>query len=117
MATHPRSDESTYDPDHDGTPNFLDTDSDGDGVADIVEGVGDPDGDDMPNYLDTDSDNDGYDDDVEEYLAHTDRLDPGSFPTEPLPAASAVALAAAIMALIRCAMRGLGPAVGNRRSR
>ena len=33
-------------------PNYLDADSDGDGIADAVEGTGDDDGDGVPNYLD-----------------------------------------------------------------
>ncbi|NIA13282.1 MAG: hypothetical protein GWP08_04320, partial [Nitrospiraceae bacterium] len=99
--------EWTFDPDGDGAPNYLDTDSDGDGVDDATEGVGDPDDDDMPNYLDTDSDGDGYSDDVEEYLAGTDRLDPASFPTEPLPASCAAMLAGLALALMGCAAAAL----------
>lgn len=41
------------------------TDTDGDGIADAVEGTGDPDGDGIPNYLDDDSDGDGIPDSVE----------------------------------------------------
>ncbi|CAN1578617.1 hypothetical protein MCERE19_04373 [Spirosomataceae bacterium] len=37
----------------------YDTDSDGDGILDSVEGIIDTDGDGKPNYQDTDSDNDG----------------------------------------------------------
>ena len=51
--------EGTTDTDGDGTPNYLDTDSDGDGIPDIDEGTIDTDGDGTPNYLDTDSDGDG----------------------------------------------------------
>lgn len=40
-------------------------DSDGDGIADLVEGMGDADGDGSPSYLDTDSDGDGLPDSVE----------------------------------------------------
>ena len=47
------------DTDGDGTPDHIDPDSDGDGIADILEGTGDTDGDGTPDYLDTDSDNDG----------------------------------------------------------
>lgn len=43
-------------------PNYLDTDSDGDGIRDSVEGPEDADGDGSPNYLDTDSDDDGVED-------------------------------------------------------
>ncbi len=38
--------------DMDGTPSYLDTESDGDGALDIDEGDGDDDGDGAPNYLD-----------------------------------------------------------------
>jgi len=41
------------------------TDSDGDGIPDSVEGTGDPDNDGLPNYLDPDSDNDGVPDATE----------------------------------------------------
>ena len=40
--------------DNDGAPNYLDTDSDGDGWLDHDEGTGDRDGDGVPNYLDPD---------------------------------------------------------------
>jgi PKD domain/Fibronectin type III domain len=42
------------DVDNDGIPNYLDTDSDGDGALDHDEGTGDRDGDGVPNYLDPD---------------------------------------------------------------
>jgi chitodextrinase len=42
------------DVDADGIPNYLDTDSDGDGLLDQEEGTGDHDGDSIPNYLDPD---------------------------------------------------------------
>lgn len=51
--------------DGDGIPNYLDTDSDGDGVLDSEEGIADLDGDGIVNMLDLDSDDDGYDDIVE----------------------------------------------------
>jgi hypothetical protein len=65
--------EPTDDADADGTPNYLDTDSDGDGIKDRVEaGDGDPytmpvdtDGDVLPDFLDADSDDDGVNDATE----------------------------------------------------
>jgi len=41
------------------------TDQDEDGLLDVDEGVGDPDDDGLPNYLDTDSDGDGVADSLE----------------------------------------------------
>jgi fibro-slime domain-containing protein len=43
---------SPVDTDNDRTPNFVDTDSDNDGVLDSVEGTGDSDNDGIPNYID-----------------------------------------------------------------
>lgn len=40
----------------------LSLDTDGDRISDLVEGLVDTDGDGTPNYLDTDSDGDGFDD-------------------------------------------------------
>jgi uncharacterized repeat protein (TIGR01451 family) len=48
-----------------GATNFLDRDSDDDGIPDATEGGLDLDGDGKPNYLDVDSDNDGIVDLVE----------------------------------------------------
>ncbi|MGQ1911534.1 Ig-like domain-containing protein, partial [Marinifilum sp. RC60d5] len=62
------------DQDSDGMPNFMDTDSDNDGISDWVESQivdscldlpVDTDGDSIPDYLDLDSDNDGYSDEEE----------------------------------------------------
>lgn len=53
------------DTDGDGTPNYLDTDSDNDGILDVIEKNIDSDGDSIPNYLDTDSDNDRIPDSIE----------------------------------------------------
>ncbi len=44
----------------------LATDTDGDGIADSVEGTGDADGDGIPDFMDPDSDNDGIPDSEEE---------------------------------------------------
>ncbi len=52
-------------------------DQDDDGLADSVEGTDDPDGDQIPNYLDPDSDNDGVYDWVEFSLG-TPVYDPGN---------------------------------------
>ncbi|HDN81045.1 MAG TPA: right-handed parallel beta-helix repeat-containing protein, partial [Chloroflexi bacterium] len=56
---------TTADSDDDDTPDYIDVDSDGDGIPDSVEGTGDVDDDDIPNYLDLDSDGDGIPDSVE----------------------------------------------------
>ncbi|WP_428667119.1 FG-GAP-like repeat-containing protein [Runella sp.] len=68
------------DTDNDGISDDLDTDDDGDGIADTVENAAcspasatcDTDGDGVPNYLDLDSDNDGINDVVEAGLADAD---------------------------------------------
>ncbi len=54
-------------PNTDGTtlPDPYDTDSDGDGIKDSLEGTADTDGDGIPNYRDLDSDGDGILDSVE----------------------------------------------------
>jgi hypothetical protein len=46
------------DTDGDGSPDFLDTDSDDDGILDVDEGTADPDADGDGNWRDTDSDDD-----------------------------------------------------------
>ncbi|MEE2025772.1 thrombospondin type 3 repeat-containing protein [Alkalimonas mucilaginosa] len=51
-----------HDVDSDGVPNWLDLDSDGDGIADAIEGLLDMDGDGLPNFVDLDSDGDGVPD-------------------------------------------------------
>jgi outer membrane protein OmpA-like peptidoglycan-associated protein len=61
----PDASEGIGDIDKDGFPNFLDRDSDGDGIADGIEKTGDSDKDSKPNYQDTDSDGDGIDDKTE----------------------------------------------------
>ena len=50
------------DTDHDGIPNYLDLDSDGDEIEDAVEGIEDEDNDGIPNCIDIDSDGDGITD-------------------------------------------------------
>jgi len=51
--------------DTDADPDYLDTDSDNDGILDSEEGYEDVDKDGLRNYRDPDSDNDGFDDSVE----------------------------------------------------
>jgi hypothetical protein len=55
------------DTDVDGVPDYLDSDSDGDGISDLVEGDGDPDPDGIPNYRDLDSDDDTIPDYIESF--------------------------------------------------
>jgi large repetitive protein len=55
------------DTDKDGTPDFLDLESDGDGILDSIELTGDMDGDQHPNYRDGDSDGDGVSDAYEKF--------------------------------------------------
>lgn len=51
----PNSEEDPgVDTDSDGTPDYLDTDSDNDGISDAIEGTGDYDSDGTPNFRDTD---------------------------------------------------------------
>ena len=61
----PDATEGKLDFDGDGMPNFVDKDSDNDGIADAIERAGDVDKDGRPNCLDLDSDNDGIEDKVE----------------------------------------------------
>ena len=58
----PDADEGTSDYDSDGLPDYLDPDSDGDGVPNGSESKGDSDTDGVPDYLDPDSDEDGLPD-------------------------------------------------------
>ena len=53
------------DADGDKIPDYLDQDSDNDGIPDAAEGHGDADKDGLPNCIDKDSDNDGIADAVE----------------------------------------------------
>ncbi len=56
------NDAGVVDTDLDGTKNFQDSDSDGDGIPDLIETSADFDLDEYPNYLDADSDADGITD-------------------------------------------------------
>ncbi|MCX8525910.1 thrombospondin type 3 repeat-containing protein [Chryseobacterium formosus] len=53
------------DTDGDGIADYLDLDSDNDGILDAIEGATDTDTDGTPNFRDTDSDNDGCPDAIE----------------------------------------------------
>jgi len=68
-----------FDHDHDGRPDILDEDDDGDGIPTILEGTSDVDQDGLANYLDLDSDGDGISDRDEAGLtlgdADRDRID------------------------------------------
>ena len=57
--------ETAEDMDRDGAANYLDLDSDGDGISDSVEGKNDIDRDGKPNFLDLDSDGDTIPDSLE----------------------------------------------------
>lgn len=57
--------EDEVDTDEDGTPDFLDEDSDGDGIDDRFETSRDSDGDGIPDFRDLDSDNNGIPDEDE----------------------------------------------------
>jgi hypothetical protein len=77
--------EGDFDLDEDGIPNYLDTDSDNDGISDSYEagdsdlctGPRDTDGDTAPDFLDPDADNDGVSD-SDEIIGGTDHLDADS---------------------------------------
>ena len=56
---------TTADTDFDGVLDYLDLDSDNDGILDSEESIADSDNDGTPNYLDLDSDNDGIPDAIE----------------------------------------------------
>ncbi|MEO1370172.1 MAG: hypothetical protein AAFX50_23570, partial [Acidobacteriota bacterium] len=71
--------DGTADPDGDDSPAFLDLDSDGDGILDGNEWFADLDDDDLPNHLDLDSDGDGAGD-AEELAAGTNPYSNGDRP-------------------------------------
>ncbi len=58
------------DTDGDGVPDVIDIDDDNDGIIDTVEGLDDADGDGIPNHLDIDSDGDGILDNKEAQWSH-----------------------------------------------
>jgi hypothetical protein len=63
--------EGSDDLDRDGLANYLDLDSDGDGINDSVEGKNDIDHDGKPNFLDLDSDGDTIPDAMEKGKTNT----------------------------------------------
>jgi len=62
----------SIDTDGDELPDVQDSDSDGDGIPDTIEGLVDTDNDGTPDYLDTDSDADGIPDGVEAQVSGKD---------------------------------------------
>jgi len=80
-------------------PDFLPyADSDGDTIINNSEGNGDPDLDGLPNYLDTNSDNDDITDKDETYTWHTDPYnvdEPDALPLMAWPIVGALLCAAA----------------------
>lgn len=66
---------SPSDQDGDSVPDYLDDDTDDDGIADATEGAGDADSDGVPNYRDLDSDNDGIPDELEPFDSDGDGAD------------------------------------------
>jgi len=82
ISDYDEGEATSVDTDGDGTPDYLDTDSDGDGILDSAEAGDtnpatpprDTDGDDTPDFQDVDSDNDGVEDD-DEVTVGTDPFD------------------------------------------
>ena len=88
-ASTPASIAITYDSDHD---------ADGDGFLDSEEGQGDPDGDGQENWLDDDSDDDGVLDETER-IAGTDPYDASDLPEDFCAALQGLSAAAELGAL------------------
>ncbi|MDJ0793834.1 MAG: Ig-like domain-containing protein [Woeseiaceae bacterium] len=63
------------DQDADGIPDYVDDDTDGDGIADATEGAVDSDADGTPDYRDLDSDNDAIPDALENFDSDGDGID------------------------------------------
>jgi len=76
----PDSVEGTDDFDGDGISNHLDADSDNDSISDLLETAADRDGDGIRNFIDIDSDNDGLVDSTEARLSAP--IDIGDKPEE-----------------------------------
>jgi len=74
-------------------------DADNDTIPDATEGTGDADGDGTPNYLDTDSDNDGIND-HNEWALGTDPYDAASPAQAPISAAASIAAAGLAIAAL-----------------
>ncbi len=70
------------DADGDGTPDYLDSDSDNDGIPDATEGRRDSDKDGLPDFIDKDSDNDGIPDLAEKGLDFDKDGKPNSIDTD-----------------------------------
>ncbi|PMG48065.1 hypothetical protein [Shewanella sp. 10N.286.52.B9] len=70
------------DVDRDGIPNWLDTDSDGDGILDKLEGSSNADADHYPNFVDVDSDNNTVSDneDFDDVMGYSQDSDGDSVP-------------------------------------
>jgi hypothetical protein len=78
-------------------------DIDGDGILDSVEGLDDPDSDGLPNCLDTDSDGDGVSDRIEHALGSKpyDPLDPTDVPAAGLGGLTFLMITVIIYAAVR----------------
>lgn len=83
------------DADGDGVPDYQEVDADADGLGDAAEGTGDVDNDGIPNFLDTDSDGDGAGDALETAQGTNpyDAADTPNLPVAALPILGAMAVA------------------------